>query len=110
MVQSPLQVNRQRLVRFLVEAEVVGGTRLVPARVVVVARGLVKAQHHVVVWPHPFTGVDDTPLERGIDIGGRYEDDGAPRSGIDLSTERANAHPEALVVADGAHPLPEPSG
>src|SRR5215471_15712973 len=110
VVQRPLQVHRQRVVCLLVETEVIGGPRLVPARVVVVPRGLVQAEHHVVVRAHPFAGVDDASLERRIDISGGNEDHCAARSRIDLSTERADAHPEALVVADGVHPLSEPSG
>src|SRR6266550_1359923 len=49
MVEHPLQIDRECRVRFLVEAELVYGARLVPARVVVVRRGLVKAELHVVV-------------------------------------------------------------
>src|SRR5262249_52045079 len=59
---------------------------------------------------YPFAGVNDTPLARSIDIGGRHEDNRAARSRIDLSSERAHAHLEALAVGDGVRSLPEPTG
>ena len=43
VVQRPPEIHRKRVVRFLVEAELVRGTWLVPAWVVVVACGLVEA-------------------------------------------------------------------
>ena len=87
MVERPPQIDRERLVRLLVEAELAHGAGLVPARVVVVARGLVEAQLHVVVRPDPFGGVDHAPLERGVDLGGRGEDRRAARPGVDLAAE-----------------------
>src|SRR6266446_2180600 len=110
VVERPPQIHRKRLVRLLVETELVCGTWLVPARVVVVTRGLVQAQLHVVVRSNPFAGVDHAPLERGIDIGGRNEDYRGARPGIDLSAEGANTYLEALVVSDRGDLLPEPSG
>src|SRR6266567_8975922 len=110
MVERPPQIDRERLVCLLVEAELADGTGLVPARVVVVARGIVEAEVHVVVRPDPFAGVDDAPLEGGEDPGGRDEDSRAARLDDDLVAEaRANAHLEPLVVADRVDLLPEPS-
>jgi hypothetical protein len=40
MIERPPEIDRERLVRFLVEAEVVYGAGLVPARVVVVPGGI----------------------------------------------------------------------
>src|SRR6266436_2290346 len=68
MVERPLQVDRKRLIRLLVEAELVYGTGLVPARVVVEARGIVETELHVVMRSDPFAGVDDAPLEGGVDL------------------------------------------
>src|SRR4029450_7323756 len=42
MVEGPLQIERECRVRLLVESEPEGGSRLVPARIVVVARRLVE--------------------------------------------------------------------
>src|SRR5712691_1211104 len=71
MVERPLQIGRECLVRLLVEAELGRGARLVPTRVVVVARGLLETQLHVVMRPDPFGGVNHAPLESGVDIGAR---------------------------------------
>src|SRR6266446_8100109 len=65
MVECPPQIDRERLVCLLVEAELADGPGLVPARVVVVARGIVEAEFHVVMGPNPFAGIDDAPLEGG---------------------------------------------
>src|SRR5438876_2488241 len=110
MVERPPQIDRERLVCLLVEAELADGPGLVPARVVVVARSIVEAEFHVVVRADPFAGVDDAPLEGGEDPGGRDEDSRAARLDDDLVAEaRANAHLEPLVVADRVDLLPEPS-
>src|SRR5262249_41587853 len=101
---------RQRVVRFLVEGELVRGTRLVPARVVVVARGPVQSEDHVVVRSHPFAGVDDAPLKRCIDVGGWDEGDRAARLGTYLPTKGADAVPEAFVVGYRVDRLPDPTG
>src|SRR3989442_15854214 len=99
------------LFRSLVEAELGGVAGLVPARVVVVPRGLVKAQLHVVMRPDKFGRVDHAPLESGVDLRARGEDRRTARLDVDLAAEaRANAHLESLVVADRADLLPEPSG
>src|SRR5437016_2171779 len=111
MVERPSEIDRERLVRLLVEAKLGRHAGLVPAWVVVVTRGIVQAQLHVVMGPDPFTGVDHAPLERGVDLGGRGEDRRAARFDIDLAAEAcANAHLEPLVVGDRGDLLPEPSG
>src|SRR5262245_57520977 len=110
MIENPPEIDRKRVVRFLVKSEIVRGTRLVPTWVVVVTSGLVQPELHVVVRPHPFAGVDHATLERGVDVTGRDEDDRGARSDIHLPTEWANADPEPLVVADRGDLFPEPSG
>src|SRR6266853_2808208 len=110
MIEHPPEIDRERLVRLLVEAEFVHGAGLVPARVVVVARGLVQAQLHVVMRPHPFAGVDDAPLEGSIYLAAWSKHRRAARPGDDQAAEVRNAHLEPLVVADRVHLLPEPSG
>src|SRR5262249_40952952 len=111
MVERPSQIDRECLVRLLVEAEHVHGAGLVPARVVVVPRRLVEAEMHIFMWPDPFGGVDHAPLEGGVDVGARRKDRRAARPGDDLAAEgRTHAHLEPLVVADRVDLLPEPSG
>src|SRR5262250_1066528 len=63
VIEHASQVDRQPLVGFLVEAELLHGAGLVLARVVVVARGFVETQLHVVVRPDPFGDVDHAALE-----------------------------------------------
>src|SRR5262249_10273817 len=91
-------------------AEIVGRAGLVPTRVVVVTRRLVQPEQHVVVWPHPFAGVDHASLERSIDISGRDKDDRGARSGVYLPAERTTADSQTLEVAARGDLLPQPSG
>ena len=98
------------VVGLLVEAELGRGPGLVPARVVVVPRGRVEAELHVVVRSDPLRGVDHAPLEGGEDLARRRQDDRAARLGDHLAAEPRDAHLEALVVADRADLLPEPAG
>src|SRR4029453_5952828 len=85
---------------------------LMPARVVVVvARGVVQAQPHVVMRADPFGTVDHAPLEGGVDVPGWREDCRAACPDVDLSAAvGADAYLESLVVADRVGLLPEPSG
>jgi hypothetical protein len=108
VVEHPPQIHRERLVRLLVEAELERGAGLVPAWVVVVPRGLVKAKLQVIVWTHPFARVDHAPLEGGVDLGGRGDDRRAARLGDDLAAEARDAHLDPLVVIDRVDLLPEP--
>src|SRR2546426_1417615 len=108
MVERPSQIGRERFVRLLVEAELERGARLVPARVVVIASGLVKPELHVFVRPDPFSGVDHAPLERGVDLGAGYEDPRGSRLGDDASAEARHAHLQTLEVAGCRDFLPEP--
>src|SRR6185295_12667425 len=62
MIEGPSEIDGERLVCLLAEAELADGPGLVPARVVVVACGIVEAEFHVVVRPDPFAGVDHAPL------------------------------------------------
>src|SRR6266481_5147231 len=111
VIEGPLQIDGKRFVRLLVEAELGRVAGLVPARVVIVPRGLVETELHVVMRPDPFGGVDHAPLQLGVDLGGRGEDRRAARLDIDLAAlARADAHLEPLVVADRVRLLPEPSG
>src|SRR5262249_55277122 len=87
MVEHPPQLDRERVVRLLVETKLVGNAGLVPARIVVVARGLVEAELHVVMGPDPFGGVDPPALERGEDFRARGEDRRASRLDIDLAAK-----------------------
>src|SRR6185295_9378060 len=59
---------------------------------------------------HPFAGVDDAPLEGGVDLATWGEHRRAARPGDDLAAQVRNAHLEAFVVADRVDLLPEPSG
>src|SRR4029450_11888017 len=71
VVEHPLKVDRERVVRLLVEAKIERATGLVPPRIVGGARGILQPKLHVVMWPNPFAGVDDAALERGIDLAAR---------------------------------------
>src|SRR5215813_6038519 len=108
VVEHALQVDRQPLIRFLVEAELIQGAGLVPARVVVVPRGLVQAELHVVVRPDPLGRIDRTALERSVDIGGRGQHRGGADARVDLAAEIGDAHPKPLEISDRANLLPEP--
>src|SRR5262249_7697493 len=104
------QVDWERIVGFLVEAELGHGAGLVPTRIVVIASGVVQAQRHVVMRANPFARVDRAALERSVDLSGWHEDDGAARLGDYLAAEARNTHLESLVVADRDDLLPEPAG
>ena len=111
MVERPLQVDGERLVRFLVEPELVHRPRLVPAWVVVEGRGIVETELHVVMRTDPFTRVDDAALERGVDLTAWGQNRRAARPGVDLAAEAGtNTHLEPFVVADRGDLFPEPSG
>src|SRR6516164_10173137 len=111
VVERALQVDRKRLVRLLVEAELVRRPGLVPAGIIVIARGPMQAELHVVVRPDPLRGVDHATLERGEDVGARGQRRRAARLDVHPAAEaRANAHPEALEVGDRVQLLAEPSG
>src|SRR5262249_1399429 len=104
------QIARQRIVGFLVEAELGDGAGLVPTRIVVIARGIVQTQLHVVMRANPLARVDRAALERSVDFSGWHEDDGAARLGDYLAAEAGNAHLEPFVVGDRNDLLPEPTG
>src|SRR5215470_13555037 len=109
VVEHAPQVDGQSLVGLLVEAELLHSARLVPARVVVVARRLVQVQQHVVMRRGPFGSVDHAALERSVDVhsGGQHRRGTDPR--VDFAAEVRNAHPKPLEVADRADLLPEPA-
>src|SRR5262245_43799919 len=110
MVESALQIGGERLVRLLVEGELAHAPRLVPARVVVVPRGFVKPQLHVVVGPCPLGGVNDTAFQRRVDIGRPSENRSTSCFYVDLATEPcANTHLEPFEVTDGDDLPPEPA-
>src|SRR6266542_2387923 len=111
MIERPPQIDRERLVCLLVETEVLRAAWLVPARVVVVLRGPVETELHVVMRSDPFGGVDDAPFKGTVDLVAWNVDRRAARSNDDLAAEgRAHAHLEPLVIADRVDLLPEPSG
>src|SRR5215467_9937646 len=110
MIEHPLQLDGEPLVRLFVEAEIEGGAGLVPARVVVVPRRLVKTQIHVVMRPGPFGGVDHAPLEGGVDLGAGREHRRGARPRVDLPAEVRDPHLEPFEIADRGDLLPEPSG
>ena len=111
VVQRAAQIDRQRLVRLLVEAELADGSGLVPSREIVVARRVVEPELQIVVRPHPLGRVDDAALERREDAGGRDQDRRGARPGDDLVPEScADPEPEALEVGDRVDLLAEPSG
>src|SRR5215813_10085534 len=109
VVECPPQIDRKRLVCFLVEAELGRRAGLVPAGVVVVSRGLVETENHVVVRTDVLGRIDDPSLEGGIDLARGQRDDRRARSRHDLAAETRDAHLEPLVVMDGRDLLPEPS-
>src|SRR5262249_48952939 len=80
VVERSPEIDWKGFVRLLVEAEVTHGAWLVPTRVVVVARGLVQAELHVLVRPDPFGGVDHAPLEGSVDVAawGKYRRAASP--------------------------------
>jgi hypothetical protein len=78
-IEGPPEIDRERVVRLPVEPELDSRSWLVPARVIVVAGGLVEAEFHVVMRPDPFGGVDHAPLEGGVDVAGRHEGRRYPR-------------------------------
>src|SRR5262245_13725567 len=102
VIEHAPQVDGQPVVGLLVEAELLHGARLVPARVVVVARSLVQVQQHVVMRRSPFGSVDHAALERSVDVhgGGQHRRGTDPR--VDFPAEIRNAHPKPLEVADAA--------
>jgi len=55
--------------------------------------------------PDHSPGVDHAPLEGGVDLAPRREDDGAPGPGDDLAAEAPDAHLQAPVVGDGIDPV-----
>ncbi len=110
MVEHPTQVHRECLVRLLVETEPGDRTGLVPARIIVVAGGLVQAQLHVVMRPDVFAGIDHAPLEGGVDVGARGDHHRTAGPPHDLAAETRNAHLQPLEVADGVDLPPEPAG
>src|SRR5689334_6514840 len=109
VVERPPQIGGEGVIRLPVEAELGHRPGLVPARIVVVARGRVQPELHVVVGSDPLGGIDHAPLEGGVDVGGRREDRGAADLGHDLAPEAGNAHLEALEIADGVDLPPEPA-
>src|SRR5262245_38863576 len=101
VIERALPVHRERLVGLAVEPEPERAPGLVPARVVVVPRGLVQPDLHVVVRPDPLGGVDDSALERGVDLAAGREDRRAAGPGDDLAAQVRDAHLQSLVVRDG---------
>src|SRR5215468_5049515 len=110
IVQHPPQIGWECLVCLLVEAELGYRTRLVPAWIVVVARGRVQAELHVVVGPDPLAGINHPAFQGGEDVSGRGEHRSAAGLCHHLPTEARNAHPEALVIADRTDLPAEPAG
>ena len=80
-----------------------------PAGIIVVARGLVEPENHVVVRADVFGGVDDPPLESPVDLAGWQCDNGRSRPGNYLAAQAWDAHLEPFVVSDRGDLLPEPS-
>src|SRR5215510_15865861 len=109
MVECPPQIDGERLVRLLVEAEVLRRAGFVPPRVVVVASSLVQSDLHIEVWADEFGGVDHTALEGGEDLAAGNEHRRGTRPCVDLAAKVWNAHPETLEVADRADLLSEPA-
>src|SRR5215467_15801095 len=111
VVQDLPELRREALVRLSVEHELGHRARLMPPRIVVVVRGGMQAQLHVVVRPNPFRGVDHTPLEGGIDISTRSQDRGAAGFDVYLTAQaRPDTHLESFEVGDRVRLLSEPPG
>src|SRR5262249_53889685 len=68
MVEHPPEIDWKGLVRLLVEGEFVRGAGLVPTGIVVIARGLVQTELHIVMWTDVLGGIDDPSLEGGVDV------------------------------------------
>src|SRR5262245_5509277 len=98
MIEDALQVERERLVSFPVEAEHSVPAGLLPARIVVVARGVLEAELQVVVRSDPLGGVDHASLESGVDLACRGQDNRRTCLGEDRTTEARDAHLQALEV------------
>src|SRR5262245_59368322 len=109
MVECVPQIDRERIVCLLVEAELGRGAGLVPAGVVVVLRGLVVTENHVVVWSDVLGRVDDPSFERGVDMARSQCNDGCSGFLDNFAAEAGDAHLEPLVVGDRRDLLPEPS-
>src|SRR5262245_27811367 len=109
MVQYPSEIGWKRLVRLLVEGEFVRGAGLVPTRIVVIARGLVQTELHVVMRADVLGGIDDPALEGGVDVARRQCDDGCAGPGDDLTAEAWDTHLQPLVISDRGNFLPVPS-
>src|SRR5262249_46311562 len=92
------EIDRKRLVRLFVEAESGHGSGLVPAGIIVVARGVVQAALDFVVRPGPVRAVEHAALEGGVDDGSRSEDDRAARLGFHLAAETWDTQSEASEV------------
>src|SRR5262245_18101271 len=102
MVEHSPKIDRERIVGLLVEAEVLHCAWLVPAGIIVVARGLVQAQDHVVVRPNSFGRIEHTPLEGAEDIARWSEHGRGPGPHVNQAAEVRDTHPEPLEVADRA--------
>src|SRR5262245_48891469 len=63
VIEYPPEVDGESLVRLPVKAKPEHGARVLPARIVVIARGLVQTQFHVIVRANPFGRIDDAPFE-----------------------------------------------
>src|SRR5581483_5929093 len=108
VVEHAPQVDGQRLVGLPVEAELQGGARFVPPRVVVVPSRLVEAHLHVVVRADPLGRVDDAALERRVDLAARRHDGGGAGPRVDLAAEVHDPDLQPLVVRHARDLLAEP--
>jgi hypothetical protein len=85
------------------------GTRLPPAREVVVLGDLVEAQLFVVVGADPFGGVDGALLQRRIDVRARDLLRDHAQGGEHRAAETGDAHLDALDVLQRLDLLAEPA-
>src|SRR5262245_46604390 len=109
MIERPSQIDRERLVRLLVEAELVHGAWLVPAGIVVVTGSLVETENHIGMRRDVLGRVDDASLEGRVDLSRGQRDHGRAGPGGHLATKARDPHLEALVVTDRGDLLPVPA-
>src|SRR5690606_5987398 len=103
------QVLRQAGQRLFVDQQLDGRLRLLPARVVVIARRLVQAEGQVVVRADPVAGIDGPGLQGGKYLATGQVDRGRALSTEDFATQPGHTDLQALEVIQLVDFLVEPA-
>ena len=108
--QDRLQILWQRRQRLGANDELQDGTRLVPARVIVILGDLVQPQSEIVVGADPFHGVDHPGLQGGVHLAAGNAHRLAARGAEHFAGQARNAHTQTLEVGHGVDFTVEPAG